>query len=327
MKKSSIAFGVLCAASLCGRTAAAETIYGVGTQALPLQQSGGTARAMGMGSAVVAVSQESASLLWNPAGLSRMDAKEIAIHHNSGLGDAIQEIFVFGMPLGEVKEAGKGGSMGGIAASLGYVDYGSIPGADATGQATSNYAPGDYSASVGWGKEILQGLSGGVVLKGNRSNFGNHTYSAYSTDLGLLWKVIPAVDLGASYTNLKMFGTIGDQSSGLRLGAGWTVDKNWLLAASTELQSKAMKRLQLGTEYLIGNVQDKTNVLALRVGYQLSYPSPELGALAGLSLGLGYTVTRSIVVDYAFLPAGDLGASHRLSLTFKFNSTGKAATN
>ncbi|MEQ1919217.1 MAG: hypothetical protein ABL955_08465 [Elusimicrobiota bacterium] len=325
MKITSIAFGVLCVASFGGRASAAETAYGVGTQALPLQQSGGTARAMGMGSAVVGVSQESASLLWNPAGLSRMDSKEIAIHHNSGLGDTVQEIFVFGMPLGEVKNEGRGGSMGGLAASLGYVNYGSIPGADAAGQATGNYTNGDYTGSLGWGKEILRGLSGGVAMKLNRSKFGSTAYNTYSTDVGLLWKVIPAVDLGLSYSNLKMAGPIGAQASGLRLGAGWAVDKHWLLAASTELQSKAMKRLQLGTEYLIGDVEKKANVLALRGGYQLSFPSRELGALAGLTWGLGYTITRSIAVDYAMLPTGDLGISHRLSLTFKFNSPGKAA--
>ena len=319
MKISTISFGVLLAASLVGRASAAETTYGSGTQALPLQQSGGTARAMGMGSAVVAVSQDSASLLWNPAGLSRMDVKEVALHHNSGLGDSLQEIFVFGMPLGEVKEAGKGGSWGGLAASLGYVNYGSIPGADATGVETGYYGSGDYTGSVGWGKEILGGLSGGIALKANRSKFGTHAYNTYSTDVGLLWKIIPAVDLGVSYSNLKMLGSIGDQASGLRLGAGWTVNKNWLLAASTELQNRDMNRLQLGTEYLIGNVEQKANVLALRGGYQLSFPSRELGALAGLSMGLGYTITRSIAIDYAFLPAGDLGASHRLSLTYKFN--------
>ncbi|MFI5344874.1 MAG: hypothetical protein ACHQ51_00725 [Elusimicrobiota bacterium] len=320
MKTASIALGILCAASLAGRASAAETTYGSGTQALPLQQAGGTARAMAMGSAVVAVSQDSASLLWNPAGLSRMDAKEVALHHNSGLGDALQEIFVFGTPLGEVKEAGKGGSMGGLAASFGYVNYGSIPGADATGQETGYYGSGDYSGSVGWGKEIVSGLSGGISMKANRSKFGTMAYNTFSTDVGLLWKVIPAVDLGMTYSNLKVLGKIGDQAGGLRLGAGWTVDKRWLLAASGELQNKDMNRLQLGTEYLVGDVDKKANILALRAGYELTFPSRELGALAGLTWGLGYTVTRSIAIDYAMLPTGDLGISHRLSLTFKFNS-------
>ncbi|MDD5301824.1 MAG: hypothetical protein PHS14_01840 [Elusimicrobia bacterium] len=324
MKISSIGLGILSAALLCGAASAAET-YGDGGQALPLQQSGGTARAMGMGSAVVAVSQGSASLLWNPAGLGRMDSKEVGLHHNSGLGGTIQEILVLGMPLGEVKEEGKGGSLGGIAASLGYVNYGSFAGADELGQRTGSYHSGDYSGSLGWGKELLPGLSGGVVLKGNHSSFGNKTFKTYSTDVGLLWNVIPSLDLGVGYSNLQFGGGIAGATlaSGWRLGAGWNATKHWLLAASTELQEKdAMKRVQLGTEVLIGNVEEKSNVLALRGGYQLSFPNRDLGALAGMTLGMGYTLTRSIVLDYALLPAGALGASHRLSVTFKFNSLG-----
>jgi len=325
MKISSIGLGILSAALLCGAASAAET-YGDGAQALPLQQSGGTARAMGMGSAVVAVDQGSASLLWNPAGLGRMDSKEVGLHHNSGLGGTVQEILVVGMPLGEVEEAGKGGSLGGIAASLGYVNYGSFTGADDLGQRTGSYNSGDFSGSLGWGKELLPSLSGGVVLKGNHSSFGNKTFQTYSSDLGLLWNVIPSLDLGVGYSNLQFGGGIAGAplAAGWRLGAGWNATKHWLLAASTELQEKdAMKRVQLGTEVLIGDVEKKSNVLALRGGYQMSFPNRELGALAGMTLGVGYTVTRSIVLDYAMLPAGDLGASHRLSLTFKFNSPGQ----
>ncbi|MCR4295073.1 MAG: PorV/PorQ family protein [Elusimicrobia bacterium] len=316
---------MLCAASLCGGASAAETTYGAGTRALPLQQSGGTARAMSMGSAVVAVDQCSASLLWNPAGLGTMRCKELAVHHNSGLGGTLQEIFVFGMPLGEVKDDGKGGSLGGIAASIGYVNYGSFTGADAAGNETGNYTAGDYSMSVGWGKELFRNVSGGFALKGNRSAYSGQGYNALSADLGVLWNATEKFDLGASYSN---FGTkVGGDglSSGLRLGAGYKVDKHWLLAASSELQNKAMKRLQLGPEYLIGNVEEKANVLALRGGYQLSYPSRELGALAGLTWGLGYTITKSIALDYAMLPTGDLGIGHRFSLTYKFGCPEKKA--
>ena len=67
-----------------------------------------------------------------------------------------------------------------------------------------------------------------------------------------------------------------------------------------------------------------SNVLALRAGYQMSFPNRELGNMAGLSMGIGYSITRSITVDYALLPAGDLGRSHRLSLTLKFNSPAKS---
>lgn len=309
---------MLFAASLGGGASAAETTYGAGTRALPLQQSGGTARAMSMGSAVVAVDQGSASLLWNPAGLSKMACKEVALHHNSGLGDTIQEIFVFGMPLGEVKDGEKGGSMGGLAVSLGYVNYGSFMGTNASGQVTENYSAGDYSGSVGWGKEVVRNLSAGVTLKGNNSVYSAKNYATVSTDLGLLWNATNKLDLGVTYAN---FGTkVGGSSlsSGFRLGAGYKVDKHWLLAASSELQNKATKRLQLGTEYLIGNVDEKANVLALRGGYQFTFPNRELGMLAGVSWGLGYTLTKALALDYAMLPTGDLGISHRFSVTYKF---------
>ena len=138
--------------------------------------------------------------------------------------------------------------------------------------------------------------------------------------------MVPSLDLGVAYSNLQFGGGISGAplAAGWRLGAGWTIDKRWLLAASTEIQEhEAMRRVQLGTEFLIGNVEEKSNVMALRGGYQLSFPNRELGALAGMTLGLGYTLTKSIVLDYAYLPAGELGSSQRLSVTFKFNSLGK----
>lgn len=327
MKISSITIGLLAAALGCGRGWAAETTYRVGAQSLPLQQEGGTARAMGMGSAVVAVEQESASLLWNPAGLSGLRSKELGLHHNSGLGDTIQEIAVFGIPLGEVKDGAKGGAHGGLAVSVGYVNYGQFQGADATGRPTGSYSSGDLSGSVGWGKEVVRGVSAGVAVKANHSTFGGRDYDNFSTDVGLLWRALPDLSLGAGYSNLPVGGGAAGATlaSGFRLGAAWDATKSWLLAASTELQHKGMNRVQLGTEYqFFGSAATDANVLALRGGYQLNFPDAELGVLDGLTLGMGYKVTRSLSVDYAMLPAGDLGASHRLSLTVKFDAPRKA---
>jgi long-subunit fatty acid transport protein len=294
---------------LCGPVAAVETDYAAGTRALPLQQAGGTARAMSMGSAVVAVSQESASLLWNPAGLSRMSGTEVGLHHNTGLGDTIQEIAIIGRKA----------SVGGIAASFGYVNYGSFVGRDDTGNPTGNYHAGDLSGSLGWGKDLLPGLSGGVVLKFNQSNFGNRSYNAFATDVGVLWNAVPDIDLGAVYSNLNLGDKIGGSqlASGWRLGAAWTMDKRLILAASSELQNGAMDRLQLGVEYRIADTAGRTNPLALRAGYQIDSPDSHLAGLTGLTLGLGYAITRSVTLDYAMVPAGDLGTSHRLSVTFK----------
>ncbi len=304
---------------------AAVTYYDAGAKALPLQQAGGTARSMAMGSAVVAVSQGSASLLWNPAGLSRMNCTEVGVHHNSGLGDTIQETAIVGTPLGEVKD-NCGGSDGGIAASFNYVNYGSFDGRDTIGLPTKGYTPHDFAGSLGWGKELFPKFSGGLVLKTYQAQFPGKAYSTYAADLGVLYNIIPSLDLGLTYSNLNLGAignSIGELASGFRLGAGWTVDKHLLLAASGELQNKAMNRLQVGAEYLIGNTEEKANVLALRAGYQVNFPDPQLSGLTGLTFGLGYTLTRAIVLDYAMVPVGDLGDSHWLSLTMKFSCPDK----
>ena len=324
MKISSIGLGLVTAALFCGPAAAGETYYDAGSKALPLQQAAGTARATAMGSAVVAVPQGAASLLWNPAGLSRLGGKELSLHHNSGLGDTIQETAIFGMPLGEVKAGG--GSLGGLAASLGYVNYGSFSGRDALGQPADTYHAGEYSGSVGWGMEVLPKLSAGIALKADQSNLAGKRYNAMASDLGVMYKLIPSLDLGLTYSNINLGSRIGQSklTSGWRLGAAWAVRKNWLLAASGELQSSSVNRAQLGTEYLVGNLEEKNNILALRAGYQANFPNPQLSGLTGLTLGLGYTFARAWTVDYAMVPSGELGTSNKFSLTYKFDSREKA---
>ncbi|MHB2026654.1 MAG: OmpA family protein [Elusimicrobiota bacterium] len=321
-----IGIGFLCVALLRGFAVAAETDYAAGAAALPLLESAGTARSMAMGSAVVAVPGGAASVLWNPAGLGQMDSDEINFDHNSGLGNIYQETAIFGSPLGEVKNSGKGGSLGGIAASFSYVNYGSFSGSNIAGLPTGNYNAADFSGSVGWGKELLPGLSGGISIKTDHSDLAGQIYDVYATDIGLLWAVIPNLNLGLTYSNLNLGNNVGGSQliSGWRLGAAYTLNKRWILSAQGELQNQAMDRIQMGTEYLIGNLRKKSNVIALRAGYQINYPNPQLGGvqgiadMTGMTVGLGYTITRSLTADYALLPYGGLGISQELSLTFKF---------
>jgi len=270
----------------------------------------------------------SASLLWNPAALSRMSCMEVGLHDDHGLADIVQEIAIFGMPLGKVQDCDekvcKGGSLGGIAAEFNYVDYGSIPGATAAGDPTTYYGAQEYSGSAGWGVELLPSLSVGGALKANLSKVDNQGYQAYAADLGLLWNIAPALDLGLTYNNINLGDKVGGNTpaSGWRVGAGWTVKPHWILAASGELQNNGItdgvNRMQFGTEYLIGNLQEKSSVLALRAGYYVDYPNPQLNGFTNLTLGLGYTITRSFIVDYAMVPNGILGVQNRVSLTFKF---------
>ncbi len=309
MKSMKIIMGILAAALMSGPASAADSFNSVGGQAQPLSQSGGTARAMSMGSAVVAVPQGSASLLWNPAGLSTMTCTEIGLHHNSGLGSAVQETLVFGMPVGS----------GGVAASFNYVDNGSFEGRDIVGNPTADYHASAMGGSLGWGTRLVKNLSGGVAVRGNWQRLAGKTYPAYASDLGLMWTPSAPLSLGMTYSNINLHHNVAGYSmaQGWRLGASYNLrtsvpEKPLLLAMAFEKQDIGVTRTQFGFEDWV------STAVALRAGYQWNSPSNELTGFTNLTVGLGLKL-NAFLLDYAYVPLGDLGASHRLSLTFKFD--------
>lgn len=277
-----------------------------GSLAMPSTQEGGTARAMSMGSAVTGLPQYSASLFWNPAGLGSMNDMELGLHHNSGLGESTQETLVFGMPMD---------ILGGFAASLNYVDNGTFEGRDSLGNPTGEYSAGNLGISVGWGKYWLTGFSAGVAFKYNRQTLASQVYSAIAMDIGLLWNPISSLNVGLTYINLpiKLSSTIGDLDSTWRMGVSCKFDKDILVAVSSELKpADGFKNLQAGAEYFIDPI------VAVRAGYEYNFTDNQLDGLTGLTAGLGIVISKSIVLDYAFIPYGDLGNSHRFSLTYRF---------
>ena len=59
------------------------------------------------------------------------------------------------------------------------------------------------------------------------------------------------------------------------------------------------------------------NILVVRGGYKYDSAMATLGPLAGLTAGAGFKI-NIFDIDYAFVPYGDLGLTHRISLLAKF---------
>ncbi|OGF45306.1 MAG: hypothetical protein A2231_11290 [Candidatus Firestonebacteria bacterium RIFOXYA2_FULL_40_8] len=161
---------------------------------------------------------------------------------------------------------------------------------------------------------MLPGLTAGAAVKYNLQTLASQSYSAFALDAGVLWTPFANFNLGATYSNLgtAVAGSILD--SGLRVGASYAADKDLTLAVSSELKSGAFERMQTGVEYFI------VSGASLRAGYVINFTSPGLDGLTGLTAGLGLEVVKDIMFDYAYIPYGDLGTSHRISLTCKFLS-------
>jgi tetratricopeptide (TPR) repeat protein len=57
---------------------------------------------------------------------------------------------------------------------------------------------------------------------------------------------------------------------------------------------------------------------ALRLGYQLPFYNNLIEGFSGLTAGAGFKIS-SLALDYAYLPFGSLGTSHRVSLSYQFD--------
>lgn len=314
-KKSSLLFLLLGSAL----TLRAE-VNSVAGLANPLGNTGGTARATAMGSAYVAVAEDSSALLWNPAGLSGLKNYELGLHHNSWLAGIAQETVVAGVPLS---------SWGGLGLSFNYINFGELAAYDSQGNAAGNYGASDLGAGLGWGKEVMQGLQAGVAMKTEALTIDGVSYSAFSGDLGLLWEVAGA-RLGVVYANLGSPVAGSALASALRLGASYGLtfnqDNSLLLAAATQVEPMGVSRIQFGAEEVF------YRMAAVRLGYEDSLADNQIKGLSGLTAGLGFT-TAGFNLDYAYLPFGDLGTAQRLSLSYRFGqeatpsaSPGQAAT-
>jgi len=287
---------------------AAEDLLSAAGFAFPSIQEAGSARAIAMGSTYVGIAEGSASLLWNPAGLALLQDPELALHHESGLVGATQEIAVLGVPLGDGN---------GLGLSVNYEDDGTFDGHDSTGAGTGDYSARAYGASLGWGIRAPLGFSVGLAVKANRQEMASTDLNAFAGDAGVLWSRSPLLSVGAAYTNLGPAVNGEQLAQGFRAGVssylGKCADYQWLFALSGEALTRSTDSVHLGVENTL------YHLLALRAGYAFDVSSPgTAGSLLGWTFGGGLIIKHGLSIDYAFVPLADLGSTQRVSLTYDF---------
>ncbi len=275
----------------------------------PLDDTGGSARAAAMGSAFVAVADDSSALLWNPAGLGKLQTGQLALHHNSWLVDTLQESFTVGIPMGDA---------GGIGVMATFLDYGTFQGRDPNGAITPNYNANKWGFMLGWGKEWAPGFSAGLALRGGFQSALGNSYSLWSGDVGFLYSPDPQLRFGAALVNFGGNQSGGWVASAIRAGVSykpeWKGPHGLLFSLDGTVEPQGVNRVGLGVEY---SFQSK---YFLRAGYQVYEQNNEIQGLQGLTAGAGIQ-WNGFELDYAFLPYGDLGTSHRVSLSYMFPSS------
>lgn len=265
------------------------------------------ARAVGLGDAYVALASGSDALDWNPAGMNSVRDLQASASHLSYVQDIGVDTLNLALPIYGLGAWGLG---------LDYL-YSSDTGFDNWGNSTGDFNIFDFSAKVAISFELPWDMHVGGLYKILREGYGPQLTMGSAFDLGWQWKsLFDHLDLGVTAGNLGTPIALG-QSFGLlpmtfKGGAALHLGEHLLISSDYDYQMvDFVSKVHLGAE--LGSDAGPFHVAA-RGGYTLS-PQQDLGGLAGLGVGGGISFGRW-TADYAWQPMGDLGSTHRISLTY-----------
>ncbi len=263
------------------------------------------ARAVAMGGAYTALAADAGALHYNPAGLAKTVAPKAAFMHNQYFQDITQEYLGYASPKG-------------WGADFNYLSFGDTREttlSNPTGAGLGEVGLQDMAFGFGFGRNVGEGLFAGAGLKIVRESIAGISAGGFMLDGGLLWDVPGAegLNLGLAVQNLgpdiKYHGGNEPLPLGVRAGAGYKLTLRGvktILALDLQQNRGEDFGVRLGCELLLGGT------VPLRLGYNTLTDDG-----FGLSAGTGYTF-GNMAFDYAYAPFKDLGATHRLSVTYRW---------
>lgn len=278
-----------------------------GTSTAQFLKLGAGARASGMGDAFVGISDDATAVYWNPAGLNQIENNSVSLMHAVWVEDIFYDWVSYAHP------AGKAGVLG---IGIQYLSYGDIREIDETGLEGNNFSPSDFATTISFAEEIY-GTSFGFNMKYISSKIKKKA-TAFAIDIGWMHKIMDnKISLGLVFQNIGTKMKFVDEEDSLpiniRLGGAYKVRDKWIVSldVSAPIDNEINGGIGVENNY---KLSDNINI-AWRIGYNTK--TTDVGGLGGYSLGLGGNFKR-YRVDYAFVPFGDLGDTHRISIGISF---------
>lgn len=284
------------------------------------------ARAAALGGTYAAASGGTESIYWNPAGLARLEGSkrkvteenkgtkgEVDFSHNRLLETSHLSSLSYAFPF-------KGSSVLGVAAL--YHSQGSIGAYNSFGDSTGSFTPYDLAVAVSGAREFKR-FALGANIKAIRSKLAEESGSAIAVDLGAQFPYIleagqGPIDVGIVLRNFGAPLRLGSVSDPLpllfQLGFLWKVGPYVDALWDGHFPVDQNPYLSFGLE--VSFPYQRVMKAMLRGGYNLKNARDNEG-LAGFTAGAGLDVGR-FHVDYAWVPLGDLEATHRFSMGLRF---------
>jgi hypothetical protein len=279
----------------------------VGETGFVFQKIGVGARAMGMGSAFVALADDPTSIHWNPAGLASIEKTQVTVMHNEWILDLRQEFAAVGTRLGP-------GTLGIGITGFYYGDE--LERRSDTGVLEGHFGANDMVFAGAYALRLTSGLDAGAGIRYIRAMIDQEDATTVAADLGARYHVSNSgLMLGAAVTNLGGDAKFVEEEFAIpltwRAGAAWSRDVEALKGRGTVSAEYRQAREDDGKFHLGGEYAYRDR-LALRAGGAFGYDDQDL------SFGLGL-MKDWFRFDYALVPfSSDLGSTHFFSLTGSF---------
>ncbi len=293
---------------LCGLSPPGAWAAGAGREPFNFLFLDADARAAGLGGAYTALAKDANALLYNAAGLGRVGAHQAVFMGNRYAEGVSQEYLAYA-------------SHRGWGVNLNHLSFGAIPRTTVSNpDGAGSFGIRDLAVGAGYGRLLskVPGLSLGAGVKFLRETIDDASASGYAADLGALWEPpsIPGLGLGAAVQNMgppvRFQAARENLPLNVRLGAAYSAAG---LGIPALLAFDATKERSESLLFAAGlEVSPAGRSLPLRLGY-----GSRNGAGTSIAIGLGW-VNGAFRVDYAFVPLGDLGTAHRLSLGLRWGA-------
>jgi len=283
------------------------------------------ARPVAMGAAFVAVADDANTTYWNPAGLAQLEDREITAMHSEWVEGIRYEFLGYVQPIKSEKRVHSFG-----ASVMALYTTGLEERTTETIEPEGTFAAYDIAVAGAYARKVGKSVCIGANLKLIHQRIEDETAWSGAVDIGLLYtlsgprrKVSQGkLQLGFAVQNIGPGIKFIKESDPLPLNikAGVarmlelkSIESRLTLAFDVNAPIDNVPNGHFGTEFVYGKMKDIE--LAARVGYKTN-TIKDLNALSGLSAGAGF-VWKRMAIDYVWVPYGDLGNTHRISLTIK----------
>ncbi len=328
---------------------------GPGTTSANFLKAGQGVRPIAMGETYTALGDGLDTLYWNPAGLVQMKAPSASFAHSFWFQDIGTEYLAYGMPLGPLGAIGGGVTIlhaGAVTETL-EDEFGNYTGTGTELYPMSFALVGTYAQKlnrvVPTADPLLKNMLIGASLRLVTESLDDVSVFGGALDLGAVWRQTEEITIKQIDTAHGIAKVLQDKvmvrDSGWRAGfvaqnLGVTTDElmpmnfrfggGYIAQDLFTVGGKATAaldvlipidndiKISIGTEYAYVTAHTQ---MSARVGYKIGPEIQDLDALSGLTSGIGFSIQSGIILyqlDYAFVPYGELGITHRASLTLTF---------